>query len=78
MSCGAGITMFAEVLKGGGSLALPHLSAPDISHIAWRKLKAAGVQGCVFDKVLRILLARHWRSGQQVDSLCRVGQHADW
>ena len=31
-------------------LALPHLSAPDITHIAWPRLAKAGFKGCVFDK----------------------------
>lgn len=29
---------------------MPHVTAPNIAHIAWSKLKEAGFKGCVFDK----------------------------
>jgi phosphatidylglycerophosphatase GEP4 len=37
-------------LQGNQSLALPHVSVPDISWIDWPALKAAGFKACVFDK----------------------------
>lgn len=36
--------------QGNQSLALPHISVPDISWIDWSALKAAGFKACVFDK----------------------------
>ncbi len=36
--------------QGNSSLALPHLSVRDITHVDWEALRAAGFQGCVFDK----------------------------
>lgn len=37
-------------MQGNQSLALPHISVPDISWIDWPALKAAGFKACVFDK----------------------------
>lgn len=37
-------------LQGNQSLALPHISVPDISWIDWAALRAAGFKACVFDK----------------------------
>ena len=31
-------------------LALPHLAVPDVSWVDWAALRAAGFEGCVFDK----------------------------
>jgi phosphatidylglycerophosphatase GEP4 len=31
-------------------MAIPHMAVPNISHVNWRALKAAGFEGCVFDK----------------------------
>lgn len=36
--------------QGNQSLAIPHLSVPDISWIDWKALKEAGFKACVFDK----------------------------
>lgn len=36
--------------QGNQSLALPHLSVPDISWIDWAALRSAGFKACVFDK----------------------------
>ncbi|KAG2422414.1 hypothetical protein HXX76_016059 [Chlamydomonas incerta] len=46
----AGVGLFFSLFGGNQSLALPHLAAPDIRHVDWRALKAAGFQGLVFDK----------------------------
>jgi Mitochondrial PGP phosphatase len=36
--------------QGNESLAMPHLSVPDISVVDWDAIRAAGFEGCVFDK----------------------------
>lgn len=46
----AGIALFARVALSDQPLALPHLSVPDIRWVNWGALRAAGFQGCVFDK----------------------------
>lgn len=48
-SAGVGLFM-SMVLGGNSSLALPHLSVRDITHVDWEALQAAGFKGCVFDK----------------------------
>jgi phosphatidylglycerophosphatase GEP4 len=37
-------------LQGNQSLALPHVSVPDISWVDWAAVKAAGFKVCIFDK----------------------------
>ncbi|PSC70629.1 HAD-superfamily [Micractinium conductrix] len=46
----AGIALFARVATSDRPLALPHLSVSDIRWVNWAALRAAGFQGCVFDK----------------------------
>eukprot|EP00798_Chlamydomonas_sp_ICE-L_P006365 gene6365-2993_t len=43
----AGIGLFMKIL---GSLAIPHLTVPDIRSVRWQALKDAGICGVVFDK----------------------------
>jgi phosphatidylglycerophosphatase GEP4 len=44
------VSRAAACLQGNQSLALPHISVPDISWIDWAALEAAGFKACVFDK----------------------------
>eukprot|EP00882_Tetradesmus_deserticola_P024101 GHRQ01026327.1.p2 GENE.GHRQ01026327.1~~GHRQ01026327.1.p2 ORF type:complete len:135 (-),score=48.50 GHRQ01026327.1:1320-1724(-) len=37
-------------LQSNQSLALPHVTVPDISWVDWAALKAAGFKVCIFDK----------------------------
>ncbi|KAG2488107.1 hypothetical protein HYH03_013256 [Edaphochlamys debaryana] len=46
----AGVGLFFSLFGGQQSLALPHLAAPDIRHVDWAGLRAAGFKGLVFDK----------------------------
>jgi hypothetical protein len=46
----AGISLFLQIVGSNHPLALPHVSVPDISHVDWEALAAAGFRGCVFDK----------------------------
>ncbi|GLC42384.1 Phosphatidylglycerophosphate phosphatase 1, chloroplastic [Pleodorina starrii] len=46
----AGVGLFFSLFGGSQSLALPHLAVPDIRHVDWEKLRAAGFRGLVFDK----------------------------
>jgi phosphatidylglycerophosphatase GEP4 len=46
----AGISLFLQIAGSDHPLALPHVSVPDISHVDWEALAAAGFRGCVFDK----------------------------
>ncbi|GFR41616.1 hypothetical protein Agub_g2341 [Astrephomene gubernaculifera] len=46
----AGVGLFLSMFGGNQSLALPHLAAPDIRHVDWEGLRAAGFRGVVFDK----------------------------
>ncbi|GIL80510.1 hypothetical protein Vretimale_16036 [Volvox reticuliferus] len=46
----AGIGLFFNLFGGNQSLALPHVAVPDIRHVDWDKLRAAGFRGLVFDK----------------------------
>ncbi|PNH01268.1 hypothetical protein TSOC_012857 [Tetrabaena socialis] len=45
-----GVGLFFSLFGGRQSLALPHLAAPDIRHVDWAALRAAGFSGLVFDK----------------------------
>ena len=47
----AGVSLLVQIVGGGKqSLAIPHVTIPDIRWVDWRALKDAGFQGCVFDK----------------------------
>lgn len=46
----AGINLFLQIVGSNHSLALPHISVPDIRHVDWEALAAAGYKGCIFDK----------------------------
>eukprot|EP00882_Tetradesmus_deserticola_P005622 GHRQ01005918.1.p1 GENE.GHRQ01005918.1~~GHRQ01005918.1.p1 ORF type:complete len:305 (+),score=112.87 GHRQ01005918.1:97-1011(+) len=46
----AGTSLFLQILGGNQSLALPHVTVPDISWVDWAALKAAGFKVCIFDK----------------------------
>uniref|UniRef100_A0A383W3Y3 Phosphatidylglycerophosphatase n=1 Tax=Tetradesmus obliquus TaxID=3088 RepID=A0A383W3Y3_TETOB len=46
----AGASLFLQILGGNQSLALPHISVPDISWVDWPAVKAAGFKVCIFDK----------------------------
>ncbi|KAF8061355.1 DTX44 [Scenedesmus sp. PABB004] len=46
----AGTGLFFQILAGNQSLALPHVSVPDITWVDWAALRAAGFKLCVFDK----------------------------
>lgn len=37
-------------LQTDRSLAVPHLEVPDLRRVQWSALKAAGFEGCIFDK----------------------------
>ncbi|GJP53744.1 hypothetical protein CLOM_g14052 [Closterium sp. NIES-68] len=45
-----GITAVASVAVSNPSLAIPHVSVPDIRWIDWKALHAAGFKAVVFDK----------------------------
>lgn len=45
-----GIASFADVVANDPSLALPHLSVPDIRSVDWARLERLGFCGVVFDK----------------------------
>ncbi|KXZ50576.1 hypothetical protein GPECTOR_16g751 [Gonium pectorale] len=46
----AGVGLFLSLFGGRQSLALPHIAVPDIRHVDWEGLRAAGFRGLVFDK----------------------------
>eukprot|EP00878_Enallax_costatus_P004047 GHUV01004271.1.p1 GENE.GHUV01004271.1~~GHUV01004271.1.p1 ORF type:complete len:285 (+),score=68.87 GHUV01004271.1:88-942(+) len=46
----AGTSLFFQILGSNQSLALPHISVPDISWIDWQTIQAAGFKVCIFDK----------------------------
>eukprot|EP00976_Prorocentrum_cordatum_P076374 1182279-Prorocentrum_minimum.AAC.4 len=46
----AGVSIFLKTYWGRRYQAIPHLDVKDIRSVDWKALKAAGFEGCVFDK----------------------------